>query len=154
MPDTTKPQTLNRYSYVLNNPLRFNDQTGHVPGDYWDVFYGDPTMPPGPQPGYITIPEPTPPPEPAASPDPGVSSSNSFWQNTWNVFTLIPSGIQAGMDAYEAWLESTPVGQATAPIGDAIDDFVVSYGWALNYGMALPGPPPISGAQPLWTLII
>ncbi|MGB3941602.1 MAG: RHS repeat-associated core domain-containing protein [Candidatus Manganitrophaceae bacterium] len=33
-PDTvgivhTDPQTLNRYSYVLNNPLRFNDPTGH-----------------------------------------------------------------------------------------------------------------------------
>ncbi len=24
------PQTLNRYSYVLNNPLRYTDPTGHI----------------------------------------------------------------------------------------------------------------------------
>ncbi|MFH1209704.1 MAG: RHS repeat-associated core domain-containing protein [archaeon] len=28
-----KPQTLNRYSYVLNNPLKYNDPTGNVPGN-------------------------------------------------------------------------------------------------------------------------
>ncbi len=29
VPDPGDPQSLNRYSYVLNNPLRFNDPTGH-----------------------------------------------------------------------------------------------------------------------------
>lgn len=28
-PNRDNPQTLNRYSYVLNNPLKFNDPTGH-----------------------------------------------------------------------------------------------------------------------------
>ncbi|MCP5004143.1 MAG: RHS repeat-associated core domain-containing protein, partial [Planctomycetes bacterium] len=29
VPDPTNPQALNRYSYVLNNPLKYNDPTGH-----------------------------------------------------------------------------------------------------------------------------
>ncbi len=30
MPEPGNPQTLNRYSYALNNPLRYNDPSGHV----------------------------------------------------------------------------------------------------------------------------
>lgn len=33
IPDITNPQALNRYSYVYNNPIRYNDPTGHFPGD-------------------------------------------------------------------------------------------------------------------------
>ena len=29
----SNPQALNRYSYVLNNPLRYTDPTGHEPGE-------------------------------------------------------------------------------------------------------------------------
>ena len=29
----TNPQTLNRYSYVLNNPLRYKDPSGHLTGE-------------------------------------------------------------------------------------------------------------------------
>lgn len=29
MPDPSNPQSLNRYSYVLNNPLRYSDSSGH-----------------------------------------------------------------------------------------------------------------------------
>jgi hypothetical protein len=29
VPDPYNPQSLNRYSYVLNNPIRYNDPTGH-----------------------------------------------------------------------------------------------------------------------------
>ena len=31
--DIEKPQTLNRYAYVLNNPLKYNDPSGNVPGN-------------------------------------------------------------------------------------------------------------------------
>jgi RHS repeat-associated protein len=33
VPDYTNPQSLNRYSYVLNNPLRYTDPTGHGEND-------------------------------------------------------------------------------------------------------------------------
>ena len=31
MPDPADPQSLNRYGYVLNNPLRYTDPSGHCP---------------------------------------------------------------------------------------------------------------------------
>jgi len=30
IPNLTNPQSLNRFSYVLNNPIRYNDPTGHA----------------------------------------------------------------------------------------------------------------------------
>ncbi|MFC2018022.1 RHS repeat-associated core domain-containing protein [Chloroflexota bacterium] len=36
VPDWTNPQSYNRYSYVLNNPLKYTDPTGHAEGDWWD----------------------------------------------------------------------------------------------------------------------
>jgi RHS repeat-associated protein len=32
IPDLSNPQSWNRYSYVMNNPLRYNDPSGHEPG--------------------------------------------------------------------------------------------------------------------------
>jgi RHS repeat-associated protein len=37
VPEPTKPQSFNRYSYTLNNPLRYIDLTGHDPSP-WDPF--------------------------------------------------------------------------------------------------------------------
>jgi RHS repeat-associated protein len=34
IPDPANPQALNRYSYCINNPLKYNDPTGH----FWDWF--------------------------------------------------------------------------------------------------------------------
>lgn len=33
MPDPTNPQQFNRYTYSLNNPVRYTDPTGHRPSD-------------------------------------------------------------------------------------------------------------------------
>ena len=43
IPDFASPQSLNRYSYVMNNPLKYIDPTGNVSEDYdeYDDF-GDP----------------------------------------------------------------------------------------------------------------
>jgi len=38
IPDTYDPQSLNRYSYVLNNPFRYTDPTGHSPADGYDFM--------------------------------------------------------------------------------------------------------------------
>jgi RHS repeat-associated protein len=35
VPDPTNPQALNRYSYVLNNPLKYTDPTGH---GWWSIL--------------------------------------------------------------------------------------------------------------------
>jgi RHS repeat-associated protein len=43
IPDPTNPQSLNRYSYVLNNPLIYTDPTGHDDdwgGDGWGISFG------------------------------------------------------------------------------------------------------------------
>ncbi len=41
VPEPGNPQALNRYSYVLNNPLRYSDSDGHCPWCYmiWRVGY-------------------------------------------------------------------------------------------------------------------
>ncbi|MFZ2361346.1 MAG: RHS repeat-associated core domain-containing protein [Anaerolineae bacterium] len=40
VPEPGNPQALNRYSYVLNNPLRYNDPSGHDWGDTVDFLLG------------------------------------------------------------------------------------------------------------------
>ncbi len=34
MPQPGNPQALNRYSYALNNPVKYNDPSGHIPIDW------------------------------------------------------------------------------------------------------------------------
>ena len=36
IPDPMNPQAFNRYSYVINNPLKYTDPTGH---QYWEDYY-------------------------------------------------------------------------------------------------------------------
>jgi RHS repeat-associated protein len=39
IPDPGNPQDLNRYSYTLNNPLRYMDPTGHAPSEQVPIPY-------------------------------------------------------------------------------------------------------------------
>ena len=38
MPGVANPQALNRYSYVLGNPIRYNDPIGHMCSDPEDHY--------------------------------------------------------------------------------------------------------------------
>jgi RHS repeat-associated protein len=56
IPDLANPQSYNRYSYCVNNPLRFTDPNGHAPSDWAnamqpgiDSYYG----------GYVSNPSHT-----------------------------------------------------------------------------------------------
>jgi RHS repeat-associated protein len=40
VPDPTDPQDLNRYTYAKNNPMRYNDPTGHSGADVQEFLYG------------------------------------------------------------------------------------------------------------------
>ena len=40
MPEPSNPQALNRYSYVLNNPLRYNDPSGHFSEEQLTQWFG------------------------------------------------------------------------------------------------------------------
>jgi len=46
VPDYTNPQALNRYSYVYNNPLRYNDPSGHCPAGQEETSPGVCETPP------------------------------------------------------------------------------------------------------------
>jgi RHS repeat-associated protein len=39
VPDPSNPQALNRYSYCINNPLKYTDPTGHVWDDWMIDYY-------------------------------------------------------------------------------------------------------------------
>ena len=55
----TDPQSLNRYTYCLNNPLKYTDPTGHDIVPYWQWFQSGNTNPPPPPPPVVTIEHPT-----------------------------------------------------------------------------------------------
>ena len=48
--DITNPQSLNKYAYTYNNPLRYNDPTGHVCLFGWGTTCKQPDPPPPPPP--------------------------------------------------------------------------------------------------------
>ncbi len=48
VPDPTNPQTLNRYSYTLNNPIRYSDPSGHCVVEHENDRGSCTPMPPPP----------------------------------------------------------------------------------------------------------
>ncbi len=93
--DIGDPQSLNRYSYVRNNPLSLTDPTGMQPGDGGDcggdcidfgigidfgVGYGGCEWCAGPQPPVDAQPNGTDPNPPAGDPDPNGPFSGPVWQ--------------------------------------------------------------------------
>jgi len=68
IPNLYNPQNLNRYSYVRNNPIRYNDPTGHFcsdPEDLWSPGCDGSGNPPP-----VTAPPPPPAPVVIVNPDP------------------------------------------------------------------------------------
>lgn len=52
IPNPGNPQSLNRYSYTLNNPIRYTDPTGHYEcEDVAGECQPPPSIPPSPLPG-------------------------------------------------------------------------------------------------------
>lgn len=125
VPNPGDPQQLNRYSYGLNNPVRYTDPTGHYVFEYgagvWASFY-DPVTPGGPDNESFTIHD-----DPTAAYWSNSGSSMAIGSGT-NVF--IPP--QDGLPAYRTTAEaaSRPRNRDEARYVDLFLGFV-GYGPAL-----------------------
>jgi hypothetical protein len=139
--DYTNPQTLNRYSYCQNNPLRYNDPTGHY-GEGWDsategtyawskadnmwlIAFNGQWMPMNPESPQIAPEEP----KPAV---PGIN--NSSIPITGGI-TIGGSEILGGIDTIP-WEKIIGIAEKWGPIG--------LFGIMLLGIMSLPGDPPSS----------
>jgi RHS repeat-associated protein len=94
IPDLSNPQSYNRYAYCLNDPLTYNDPTGH---DFWTFINNwNPTL----------------------LWDPEVAQGFGDWFLGDNTFHLDPNSVQAQSQQQGVWFQNIPgVGNAaTAPV--------------------------------------
>lgn len=83
IPDWKNPRDFNRYSYVLNNPLKYSDPTGHRwwIDDYIPLDLGpEPSLPPSSIPPSPTPQPPDPTPKtPSPAPPPTIGDDEDDW---------------------------------------------------------------------------
>jgi RHS repeat-associated protein len=148
VPDPMNPQTLNRYSYCLNNPFKYTDPTGHSMFDdyYLYVANGGNVEPPS----MFNSNQISNPPLPIApDPEPTIPLfGDSFGETLMNFFYFIPRSIEATINEVRAATGEPPIGQEK-PIDppsledglpSPLDPYMVNTMLPLVAGVSGPGP--------------